>query len=79
MGLRVGNPGYVDEVSTVPWPNASETGGGTGKREQDHHADDRAENPAKIKGVAVANPDPDGEDQIADHRSTEAEHEREQP
>ena len=49
------------------------------EREQDDDADDGADDPSEIEDVGVADPEAYGENEIAQQRTDQAQHEREQP
>src|SRR5687768_3217687 len=46
------------------------------EQQHDHHADDRARQPAEIEDLGVADPEQLGEDEVADHRAGEPDGER---
>jgi MerR family transcriptional regulator, redox-sensitive transcriptional activator SoxR len=66
-GLRLGlaGPGQADDDPD--------------ERQQDDHADDRADYPAPVEHVGVADPEPVSEDEEPEDGAGQAEHEREQP
>jgi hypothetical protein len=63
----------------VPAGSSSQARVDADDREQDDDADDGAEDAAEIKDVAVADAEPDGEDQIDEQGAGQAKDEREQP
>ena len=50
-----------------------------GDRQDDQHADDRAQEPAEVEHVVVADAEQAGEDRVADCRTGEPEQQRDQP
>jgi F420H(2)-dependent quinone reductase len=51
----------------------------TGEQQDDHHADQGADEAAQVEGVVIANPEAGGEDRPAESRADQAEHDRDQP